>query len=127
MTNDRVKSCLSWVVGADQSKRVPVRGALWRKFVCSERGSTLLLVFAVAVVLAILMPSLYLLVHQSSVNQSRRGDMEFYNSLVYSLKSQVEDPLNCYKVLGGKKLPPAFKGKLDKQTLPFTFKGAKGS
>lgn len=71
----------------------------------NQHGSVLLVVFTISVVIAFMLPSLYFMMLKSATSQGRRGEVESYEFMVRALKSQLEDPLTCYKLLGGKKVP----------------------
>lgn len=75
----------------------------------NERGSLLLIVFTVAVVFGLVSLSLMSMMSSSKVNEVRRSDYEAYTGMLASLRSQVEDPLQCYHILGGLKAPTTLK------------------
>lgn len=87
----------------------------------NQRGSILLVVFTVSVVVAVLMTSMYFLMLDSALRQSRRGDGEAYAAMLYSLKAQVEDPSQCPKIFQGVSVPSSFRGKVNNLKLPWVY------
>ncbi len=87
----------------------------------NQRGSVLLVVFTVAVVLAAVMPSMYYLILSSSKSQVKRGDMEAYVAMIHSLRSQLEDPLQCHQMLGGMTVPTSYGARINNVVIPWRY------
>lgn len=97
------------------------------QLVRNSRGSALLSVFIVAVVLAALMPSMYFLMLNSATNQVKRGDVEDFTFMIQALRSQLEDPFQCYKLLGGRTVPAVYKGRVNNLSLSWQYSTSKSA
>lgn len=90
----------------------------------NQKGSILLLVMVISVVMALIISHLYTTIEQSRRGQASRSDIEAYHHFIYALKAQLEDPLSCHALLGGVVLPAGPSGRIRNLTLPWTFQGS---
>lgn len=100
---------------------------LFRAPFANQRGSMLLIVVTAGVLLAFVSTSLMYMLSESAVSGGKRSDHEAYLAMVASLRSQLEDPLQCYSIMGGIQAPVNLKNKKSGLTLNWTYGGSTDS
>ncbi len=85
-----------------------------------------MLVMAISMVMAIVVSFLYTTIQHSRKGQLSRSDVETYHHFIYALKSQLEDPLSCHRLLGGRQIPLNVSDEIGNISLPFSFQSVAG-
>jgi hypothetical protein len=92
----------------------------------NQNGSALILLLCAVALLGLLLSSILSINEQSISRQSQRADLEAYNQMLYSLKSQLNDPLSCFRILGGSRVPNGRFGVDDNFSLNWQYQGSVG-